>query len=531
MFLAFWWASFFVPKNLVAISGEYVFSLSYLNHFTKILQETNWSSFPSYTQCTDCWSIHHYSKYFALTIMGINLIGEELGFYPLFFYLFLMLSSQLIAIYLFLAVIFKKVNTLTLFTVFLLVAANNYKVSLFSSGSWYGITYAILLCYYSLWFYLFNNIANLTRRSLLSIGIVQGVIASTFVTLTANYFPFTIYTTIILLLVHVKSITRFPKKYLEFSLSAAITTSVLVLPMLLAATKGSFKTSREFLHPVNHESFLTALTIRQWEMLPNAPLKILSVGLFVSLIFMFIRSNYFMDKKQKIWLLLCQTSIIVLLMGNRFVYDAYLLLFSTLPLMKTMRSSHRLYMFVIFVYSIMIAVWFLNNKQRLKYKVIWLVLFSVTLVPNYDLLRSRFTFRKMPADYFRTYEHFEKSKTSKVLYLPAYPPVHKSLVNAYSWSLSNKMGSIYFNPFTTFLPFKGLVSYEMVYYPEYGLEFIMEYDQAQFDKFIEENSFEFLIVDNYFLWDLYPEFKLNTSRYNLIKKYGEISIYRTDQLQ
>lgn len=526
MFLMFWWASFFIPKNIVAISGEYVFSLSYSNHFSKILQETNWSSFASYTQCTDCWSIHHYSKYFSLIIMGINLIGEKLGFYPLFFYLFLVFSSQLIASYIFLKLIFNKVNTLTLFTVFILIALNNYKVSLFSSGSWYGLTYAILLCYYTIWFYLINNIAKHKRRTLLILGISQGVLASTFVTLTANYFPFTTYSTLILLLLSAKTIIHYPRKFLQFSITAIVTSSLLITPMLIAATNGAVKTSREFLHPVNHESFLTALTIRQWEMLPNLSLKVLSIALFVSLIIMFIRSDYFMDKKQKVWLLLVQGSLIILLMGNKFIYDVYLFIFSTLPLMKTMRSSHRLYMFVIFGYSIMIAIWFLNDKLRLRYKVIWLVLFLITLLPNYELLKSRFTFRKMPDDYFKVYQHFEQLQASKVLYLPAYPPIHKSLVNAYTWSLSDTpVISIYSNPFSTFLPFEGLVSYEMVYYPEHGLEYIMEYNSDKLDRFIKEGGFDFLVVDNYFLWHLYPDFKLNVDKYRLINQIGKIHIY------
>lgn len=215
-------------------------------------------------------------------------------------------------------------------------------------------------------------------------------------------------------------------------------------------------------------------------------------------------------------------------MGNTFFINVYLIIFNTVPLMQSMRSSHRLYLFIIIFYLFLIAHW-LNTGKSVVLKNIWtLVLIFTLLFSGTKSLRERFSADFLPNDYFQAHI-FLKNLNAPILYLPGYLPLHTSMLTTYSWATNgSNIQSIYLNPFSTYLPFNGLISYEQHYYPEHGLDPIMEMSTHDFYLHLKEKNISYVIYDNYFDWSNFPEFKLDHQTFELYKSFGQIKLFKVN---
>jgi hypothetical protein len=123
-----------------------------------------------------------------------------------------------------------------------------------------------------------------------------------------------------------------------------------------------------------------------------------------------------------------------------------------------------------------------------------------------------------------------KSFEGSVLYLPGYLPLHNSIITTYSWAKDeSSVQSIYLNPFSAYLPFDNLVSYEQYYYPEYNLVPIMSLDSQKFYDHLIENKIEYILYDSYFEWENFHEFKLDEQKFELIQTFGKLDIFKVKE--
>jgi hypothetical protein len=519
--------SFYIPRNLVVTSGEYIFSFDFKSHFLRLLYNTDWKSFESYVECNNCWAINHYSPYFSIMYMGVNTLGDLLGFYPFVFYIFIQLSIQLVASHTFLKLVFKKSTIISLFCIFIFLSLISYKVSLFSSGSWYGVTHGLLIIYYSILIYFFRSL-ELSFKKVAFLGLIVGIILSTTFSFTANYLPFTFYTTIFLLLFYIKRIYSKPLRSLLFGISILIPLLIFLFPIYTSLLISDYHSIRSFQLPANNEQILDAITIRQWSFAQGFVEKGLVLVIFTLPFILFFRNSLvkFSEKLFFVSLFIFNT---ILLMGNIFFINVYLFIFENFPLMHSMRSSHRLYFFTIILYLFLIALWMHTGKSK-ELKYFWTVCLSVLIViSGVRTVLDRFTFAAMPIDYFNVYEYM-KSFEGSVLYLPGYLPLHNSIITTYSWAKDeSSVQSIYLNPFSAYLPFDNLVSYEQYYYPEYNLVPIMSLDSQKFYDHLIENKIEYILYDSYFEWENFHEFKLDEQKFELIQTFGKLDIFKVKE--
>lgn len=528
--LAFYIFSIFIPHNIVITSGELIYSFDYKFHFLRELSIIDWSDINSYLVCKDCWAINHYSNYFSMMYMAINFIGELLGFNPFLYYLLVNFIPQLIASYIFLKVFFKKINPLVLIAVFIIFSTNGYKLSLISSGSWYGLTHSMLIVYYSILILILKNLSKLNYKKIILLSIIPAFILSTSLSFTVNYLPYTIYLSIFILLFYLKNIINNLSKFLLLVFILSLPSLFLFYPLwksIILNIKNMEISVKNFNNPVNNETFFEALFFRQLSWTNSKLIKILTLSL-LSIPSLFFLLSKKINIKSKLLLFGIVSFLVILLMGNKFLFNLYLILFKHLPLMDSMRSSHRLYLYILMIYMYLTG-WFFTkvNNKFIKIKYLWLFsLIIIFLMSSVKVFSTRLAITIIPNSYFNVY-NLLKDKPNKTLYLPAYLPLHQSIITSYEWAKFNtNVKSIYVNPFATYLPFEGLINYGQFYYPENKIEPIMSFSREEFDNFVDEQGINYLIVDRNFDWKLFPDFRLNSQKYEVIRKFSNIYLLR-----
>ena len=104
--------NFFIDKHAAYLTGEQVFSFDYTGHLKNIVHDlvSDKSEWLRVNDCIGCPDFYHYSRWYSLVNLSIFSIGELLHIHPFIFYIFLIISVQLVAVYISFRLLFKKVQ-------------------------------------------------------------------------------------------------------------------------------------------------------------------------------------------------------------------------------------------------------------------------------------------------------------------------------------------------------------------------------------------------------------------------------------
>lgn len=525
--------SLLIESNRFFLAGEYNFSFEYFQHVANILTDfrTIDGELLRSSVCINCVDIYNYSRWYTLFKHSFLGLGTLLGLHPFISYIFLSISLQCIALYLCFKIFFKQFHWLSFIVASAVLIITPYKFKLIGSGSLYSFHYAFLISFLSLFIYLLQHLNKIKMRKLVLISVSTGIIVSFFLNISIGYAPILAYATILVCIYFYKQILKSIPKFLILSLIIGLIPVLINLPMVLSII---FRDSGR--HYTNFNSFLWQDAITSaWFMFSNHTK--LGVFFYMMTVILFLVSQ--INVRTKLVLLGVYTFIFLILLGNNLFFPLYGYLFHHLPLMDTIRSSHRyiffeIFILVIFIFTGLNAFHFSESKlKQLLEKAMGLLLIFVLLINLYTSLNHVHS-SVLPEEYFEASEYISNSKLSTI-YFPAYMPIHNSMTGNYSWLQEDSIGdrTIYKNPFTSLLAVPNMRHVETYHTDIRSQELrnLINYTNEP-DAIIEALQYkgiEQLVLDKNFNWsEQFPEFDISKieDSLQLQKQFGNIYIYQ-----
>jgi hypothetical protein len=533
--------SLYIDTDSIILSGEYIYSLDYLSHLKSLLRNIQWANPDYILSCKDCGLFYHYSWWYSVVIFSIASIGEILNYNPFVFYLVISLSVQFIGIYLLRELFFKKVPSISVILSFLVFSLSPYKITLFSSGSWYGFNHGILTIVLVVACWVFYRLSTLKAFQVALLGIFLGVLGSFFTSISINYLPIAIYSIIVIATFYLKSILKYFHKAVILTISSFLSFCISSLPFIYALfSRPSVPSQYMYTNSVNNESLVEAVFVRAIGIIGNNTYSLSMVTLGIIIIVFIIISRR--SNLNKIYFLGLYSFIVYLLMGSKATYfNLAGWMFDNIPLMSTIRSTHRFYYFLLLLLSVGIFLVY-ERILLIKSKIIsafFLIVLSllivITSIVNINYLTQTININKLPNEYFQVAQYFENIPGKKI-YFPSYMPTGESMSGNYYW-FSDKITSptLYINPFNSLLLLPDLITFDG--YPFVSLQLRelrslvgLDNSPEKIVEAMERRNIEYVIIDNNFMWSkYYPDADLELIK-NLLTfewSYGDIEIYRT----
>lgn len=530
--------TYLLPENFVLLCGEFQYSLDYPGLIKEIQKNIDFSNPANLFGCPGCDLIFPYSWYFSLRYFQYLSISDLIGINPFLYFVVSGVIIQLVAVYVFFrfGLNYKKISKINLLLTSSLLILPVYKATLLCSGTSYAINHSMVLLDIAFVLFVINKTSTLKRYKLLLIGGLANILAYITIALAINYVPIIFYAVIIICAVKIKAIIRNFKSISIIVFTFAITFFITNYQWLINLS--GFSNQKFFSAPANNEFFLDALTGRYF--IDDIGFRILS-PLFLIFLLITIIALVNINLSYKKILIFTYALLIILLMGNRFQPDIYGLLFYNFPLMNTIRSSHRLYVFIfiiqmIFTYNVMEHLR-LNSIIRYGiYRLLLILICIILIINSYLVLQSQVQKVIVPDDYNNAKKYIEENyPNSKILYLPYYTG---TLTNQFTWSYSTKPrlnNFVYQNPFLSiyYLP-NQLSIFDWYNYPpnEFHLDRLNNLYLSKHTKndIPSENNLDILEID-IIIVDKYSDALKKLSVINqdsIIKlaEFGEIEIYK-----
>lgn len=541
--------SFFINSHTVIQSGEYVYSLDYLSHFKNIYEKIEWGNRDYILACKECGRFYHYSWWYALVLFGIASIGEILHYNPFVFYLCISLTTQFVGLYLIRNFFFKKLSNLYLLLSFLVFSLAAYKISAYSSGSWYGFNHGILTIFLALMIFLLKELKSLEKKHLIVYGLFLGALGSLFSSISINFMPIVIYCVLLIAIYFLPQVIKYFKSAVILFSSSLITFVPGSLPFLTVLLK-DHQVPSEYVYAgsSNNETLLNAFSVRSINLVNDHTytLAMVMFGVITTAIFLVSSKKL----RIKIFFILVYLIDVILLMGNKFLFNLYGWLFDHLPLLNTIRSSHRFYYFLLLVQAVLCLFVFEKLSQS-KNKIvnyffsgILSVLVIFITVKNVYYFNRIFAVGKIP-DSYQQVTRFFHDKTGSVIYLPFFLQSSGSMIGNYSWLNKTediKKVSSYALPFSSIYLIRNQILPHTGEYPSnsYSLEKIKNLWALDFrnrknediSSGIDSINSDYLIFDKYFDWGKFGlsdnnilEILDRNKRFTLIQKFDDLYIY------
>jgi hypothetical protein len=519
----------FVEKQRVFLSGDNLSSLDYQGHIKTILKDFSNGGLYSIdnTNCIDCPQFYQHSRWSELSIFILMEIGSLLGLHPFIWYIFFVVVTQVISLYVLFRVLFKKFFPLPFFIasfvfIFFPLHLNLFIVSL------YGIVNGFFVAGIAMLLYLIKNMERLEfKKFLFSVGIFA-LISSFFLNATIIYLPFYFYTCVFICIYYFRKVRKNFGRFIFLGGVSLLLITVINIPILITIKHQLLggETLKEYGGYISYPFWdsMSALSLSQGLSNTN------TILLFACILFLFYKSSLKTGSKKIIIGIYLFT--VLLLMGIYSPINIFEQIFLHMPLMRIVRSTYRMGLFQILVVTIITYSGLVSLTSR-KIKIsIGFILF---LILGYHMINTINLFHSVviPNEYFQTKEYF-KNNESKKIYFPSYLPVFVSMTGNYTWyNFTPKWNSIYGNPFTSILTLDNIFSpeawevsdrvREIRVMSDYGLK------SEEIINTLEYAGISYIIIDKNFNWSkIFPFFDINefTKHLTLEKKFGSVYIYK-----
>ncbi len=524
----------FLSKNTIVQAGEYIFSFDYLGHLQNILTDPRSVPAEDYTNCFDCPDFYHYSRWYSTFKIGYHSLSQIIGLHPFIFLILSMVVTQLTSLYIFVRVLFKKFSWGPFLISSFVFIFYPYKYSLLVETH-DGLLYSCMLIFLTLIMWTLTNVAKLTFRKIVLLGLLTGLVFSTFLNVNIAFFPIAFYAAIIVGLFNRNKIVTHFKKTAAYAGSISIPSTIINLPLLGSLSK--YGNSRHYegyisfdfvdssmagLHTANTDNFII-------------------ICFAILFIFIFIYAPMNLRKKLILFGVYVLTTLII--MGKNSPINIYGWLFNNVPLIDSLRATYR---FMFFEFIIIFVVTYLS-LQKLQanglYKKILFIFLSLSLVyltlSHIYTQRDYFFVTELPAEYFSA-QKFVNNLEGKKVYFPPTTQLFHSISTDYSWVDTGYNQSIllYKNPYTSLLPIKNLMQFERFPYllspPYLELRYLtdLRHSPENIVKAMELRGIRYVIFDQNYKWkNNYPDFDVDKfiGMTSIEKKFGNIHVLKLSE--
>lgn len=529
----------FIDPKMAFLSGEYVFSFDYSGHIKNIISDfrLNNDELLKTNLCNNCPLFYHYSKWYSLVKFSILNVGNLFRLNPFIFYLFITISSQFIALYIFTQLFFKKVDKFAFLISGLIFIIYPVKYSYLANGSLDGVIHSTLLLSLSLLTYLLKNLSSSSGRKAIFGGFFLGLISSSFLNISIGYLPIFFYCSIIIIVYFWKTILENLKKAILILSLASLLPALLNFPLVISSFIS--KNPRTFTNylKLGVVQSLTAgatgfPTIFK-EISPRALLLFFGI-----IIFLFFQLK---ARPKKLIVFISIYLLMVVILVGGLVYN---LIFFNLPLMSSLRSVHRFLFFQHWIIFIIIywGIICLKNSKN-KFGKLLAVIFSFTLVvilTTFIFTNQSYIYKTIiPNEYFEADRYLSNIEETKI-YFPFYSP-QSGFDEKFSWAKEKAIhSSLYGNLFTSLFAVPNLIHAEKYPFTTNDileLRSLLDYNRNSFSDILTTLKYKhvkYLIFDNNYDWKKnFPKF--NTEKFlqslTIDKKFGNLYIYRIGTLE
>ena len=527
-----------IPTNSLYVCGEYQSTLSLPSHLDVLRSNIDFTNPNTLFSCPGCALFYPYSMLYSLSYFTYLSLGSYLNINTFLFYVSSGIVIQLLSIILF----FKfglgkeKLNWLGIALTASIFIFPVYKTQLLCSGTSYALNHSITLLFITYLIYIFRKIKDFDARKLVSFGLLGTLLLALIILLGINYVPILIYTGLILCVFHIKSIRMNLRKIIML---ATITLSIFIIANLKwIVNLGNYEFQKNFLAPANNETFLDAFTGRYFVTVSTP--EILPV-LFALFLFITIIVNFYLKTPHIKKLTATYLFIIMILMGNNLFINLYGFIFDNFPLMSSIRSSHRFYVFIFTIQIILIYNLIEKLKGKLKriYVVCLVTIIVLTGISTINQAKEQYVNLQIPTDYPQVEQYIKQNLKGKtVLYLPFNN--NQYLYGKYNWyelTKQNHNPYVYLDVAQSIFYIDDLIQIFNWYHygpEEYHLNRLKNYyltinsDKIfPTDTQIRNLNPDIILVDRN-AKVLQNEYDFELSNYTKDREFGRITVYQRD---
>lgn len=519
----------FIDKHIAILAGEYIFSFDYLGHVINILFDPRSTVALDNTNCFDCPDFYHYSRWYSLFKIGYQSIGQIVFLHPFIFLIISSVIMQLVSLYIFVKVFFKKILFIPFFLAATVFIIYPYKYSLLVETH-DGLLYSCLLLYSTSIVFVIRNIQNLSLRRFTLLSFVTGLLLSTFFNVNIGFFPIAFYTTLLICAWFAKRLIKNLNRSFVFLGALLLPTLAINIPLLRSLIEeGASRHYEGYLSFNSIDSFLVGLFSA------NADIFVVCV---YALLFIFCFFFAALSKRQKFFLALGYLFVAVIVLGENSPVNVYGWMFEHLLFLDSFRATYRLLFFeflilFIIVYFALVRLSTAGSKMKIVY---YLISALFVFLPLYHIVTHKdyFLIFRLPDEYFEAQQYLNNFSEAKI-YFPPTTNLFHSLATDYTWSDPKYSQSIllYKNPYTSLLPIHNLIQFERFPYvlsDKYlELRYLTDLHLApeQITRAMELRDIKYVIVDKNYKWaENYPTFPIDTfiQKSKVIKRFGNLYV-------
>lgn len=529
----------FVQRNIVILSGEFLFSYDYIGHVKNLVENKllNQEEFFRISQCVDCPTFYNYSAWSSLWVVLLLSLGQIVGLHPFVYFIFIMVVIEIVFLYVFAKLLFGKFNMYAFIIASLFFIFNPHMVYQMPSATQDGVIFGILMGIIALWIFLLTHLSTITKKKLIWFSLSLGILLSFCLNIGISHFPLIFYTLIGIGLYFFTTIKNYSEKFFLIILINVFIVFLSNFPIILSQIISG---DTHYLTSFNAMTFIDGLTAGYHTAGLDRKLILLFFGMVIWLLCITK-----IKLRQKMWLLIFYLILVFIMaggqIGNLSIYE---FIFNHLPFMEHMRSLHRFIFYQIIILFIIIYLGLtrllqdkrkINNIIGITIGIIFLLINCIYIIEN----ENRFHSGKIPHEYFLV-DSYLKNKTEKKVYFPFGPLGNESLSSNYNWLPEQKyiIPTLYSNPFTSIFMLQNILSVE-----DYQISTPQE---AQLRSLVNMTDLKgsinsltylgvkYLIVDHNYLWNKnFPEVNIGdiSQHAKLDKKFGNIDIYLLENKQ
>jgi hypothetical protein len=493
-----------VDPHMMIFGGEYIFSFDYFTHILNIITEyKQYGLGIDNISCDNCPDFYHYSRWYSLFKIGYVGIGQLIYLHPFIFLIYSSIILQIISLYIFTRVFLKKYRFIPFITAAFFFIANPYKFSLYietHDGTLYAATILLItIVHYSL-----TNLNKLTLKQTLVYALFTGLLLSSFFNLAIAFLPIITYALVILFITNLKRIRHNINKFIVYISPIGILVVLVNIPLFHSLLV--FGNTKHYSGYISY-SLRDSLLLGMDQAITN-PFVVVIATLAIILSF----GYSYLSKRHKLHLIFTYFLIGILLMGENSPINIYEIIFKNFPLMDSLRSTYRLYVFqMIIVYVFMYTA--LINSSHYKRIISLTIYFLIVIVPLLHIYDNKnyFYYGVLPPEYFEAQQYLNKIDEKK-LYFPLNQQGIQNISNRFYWSMPNYNQTIviYKNPFTSVIPVKNILQFEK--YPLLSKDLLEIRSGFGADTPLEDTinllarqNIKYIIYDNNYKWETSAE--------------------------
>lgn len=518
-----------IGRHTAFLSGEFLFSFDYWGHVNELIRNHLLSTEKIFNlaQCPECYTFNQNSAWMKIWVLSFLGLGSILGIHPFVYYLFVIISSQLVGLYFFVRLTLKRFVKFPFLIASLAFIFFPQKIYLFPSGTLDGFIHALMLIGLGLFIYLLRHLSVFSSTQLTKYSLALGLVLSFFLHIGISHLPIILYLLLVIAVWHFRFLYRQFKAFPILVISVVLVVITINLPFVISEIR------------VGDTHYLTNFNPLTWKDAFTAGASLAGADpvftfAFFFLVFFLLLSAHVSRQQKMLWVGLYIFTALLLTGGRMGSTYLYQFLFSYFPLFNHLRSLYRF----IFLQDLILflVIYFGLQHFRRWTKIILACLILIYLATYITHNTNLFHTASIPREYFDAASYL-KSKPEKKVYFPAYwSSTSPTMTDNYNWLKLVKPArntTLYTNPFTSLFSLPNIVHFENINLSQQQVELraLIDYsrDPEEIVKALEFAGIRYLIVDKNYLWNKnFPEVNLEklTQEPVLDQQFGNIFIYR-----